>query len=54
MLTSINNQECISDMYIEENECFNEIITINLEDKNYRAGHFALIGINYFNYRYDS
>ena len=42
MLTSINNQDCISDMYIEENECFNEIITINLEDKNYRAGHFAL------------
>ena len=42
MLTSINNQDCITDMYIEENECFNEIITINLEDKNYRAGHFAL------------
>ena len=42
LLTTINCQTCRANLYIDDTNCFNDLIIFNLSDKYYRAGHFAM------------
>ena len=42
LLTVTNSQTCQSNLQINDTNCFNDLIIFNLEDKYYRAGHFAM------------
>ena len=41
IIISINCQTCSSDMPLSETSCFNDLKMFELENKYYRAGHFA-------------
>ena len=42
LLLSINCETCHSGLSITDTECFTEITYLDLENKHYRAGHFAM------------
>ena len=42
LLLFINCEACRSGLSITDLECFNEIIYFDIENRNYRAGHFAM------------
>ena len=41
LLIKVNCQECRTNNAINNNNCFNEVLFFDLENKYYRAGHFA-------------
>ena len=42
LLFFINSEACRSGLSITDLECFNEITYFDIENRNYRAGHFAM------------
>ena len=42
LLIFINSETCRSGLSITDTECFNEITYLDIENKYYRAGHFAM------------
>ena len=42
LLTTTNCQTCQANLQINDTNCFNDLIIFNLEEKYYRAGHFAM------------
>ena len=41
LLSITNCQACLTNKTIINNECFNEVLIFNLDNKYYRSGHFA-------------
>ena len=58
LLISINCEKCHSNSNITDEECFNRVLYFDIDNKSYRAGHFAMntkgdmiIEYSYENYR---